>query len=140
MDEKILELLYNSLDCNLNPDQQKTLDEALENSFELRSRKEEMLKIRNSLKSENSQKFGYMFAEKVMKEIKNLDEKSNDELFFDSIISVFKPLAFAATFLMIFLVSYNIISENGYLFNSKQESIEITLVEAFDPFNELSME
>ena len=140
MDEKILELLYRSFDSNLNPDEQKILEYALANSKELKSRKEEMLKMRNSLRSDNLQKFGYLFADKVMQKIINLEEKSKDELFFDSIISIFKPIAIAATFLLVFLVSYNIISENGNLFNGNQQSIDITLAEAFDPFNELTTE
>ncbi len=140
MDEEILELLYRSFDSYLNPDEQKTLEYALENSKELKSHKAEMLKMRNSLRLNNPQKFGYLFADKVMQKIKNLEEKSKDELFFDSIISIFRPIAIAATFLLVFLVSYNIISENGNLFNGTQQSVDITLAEAFDPFTELTTE
>ena len=140
MDEKILQLLYRSFDSNLNQDEQKTLEYALANSKELNTHKEEMLKMRNSLRSDNPQKFGYLFADKVMQKIKNLEEKSKDELFFDSIISIFRPIAIAATFLLVFLVSYNIISENGNLFNNTQQSVDITLAEAFDPFTELTTE
>jgi acetylglutamate kinase len=140
MDEKNLELLYRSFDSELNQSEQKKLDKALENSKELKSHKEEMLKMRNSLKSENPQNFGYMFADKVMGKINKLDEKSIDEQYFDSIISIFRPIAIAATFLLVFLVSYNVISENGNIFNGSQQSQDITLAEAFDPFNELIME
>ncbi len=140
MDEKILELLYRSFDSNLNPDEQKVLEYALANSKELKSHKEEMLKMRNSLRSDILQKFGYLFADKVMQKIKNLEEKSKDELFFDSIISIFRPIAIAATFILIFLVSYNLINENGNLFNNTQQSVDITLAEAFDPFTELTTE
>ncbi|MCK5033591.1 MAG: hypothetical protein KAS18_08150, partial [Calditrichia bacterium] len=70
MDEKILELLYRSFDSYLNPNEQKILEYALANSKELKSRKEEMLKMRNSLRSDNLQKFGYLFADKVMQKIK----------------------------------------------------------------------
>lgn len=140
MDEKILELLYRSFDSNLNPNEQKILEKALEKSEELKAHKKEMLKMRSSLKSDNPQKFGYMFADKVMQKINNLEEKSTDELFFDSIISVFKPIAIAATFLLVFLVSYNVFSENGNLFNGSQELQNITLAEVFDPFNEFTTE
>ena len=140
MDEKTLELLYRSFDSNLNPDEQKILEYALENSKELKSHKEELLKMRNSLKSDKPQGFGYLFADKIMQKINNLEEKSKDELFFDSIISVFRPMAIAATFLLVFLVSYNVIIENGNLFNGSQQSMDITLAEAFDPFNELTTE
>ncbi|MCK5033590.1 MAG: hypothetical protein KAS18_08145, partial [Calditrichia bacterium] len=78
--------------------------------------------------------------DKVMQKIKNLEEKSKDELFFDSIISIFRPIAIAATFLLVFLVSYNLINENGNLFNNTQQSVDITLAEAFDPFTELTTE
>ncbi len=140
MDENILELLYCSFDSKLSQDEQIKLNHALEKSKELQSHKEEMLKIRNSLRSDNPQKFGYLFADRVMKKIKNLEEKSKDELFFDSIISIFRPIAIAATFLLVFLVSYNIISENGNIFNGYQESQEIDIAEAFNPFNELTLE
>ena len=131
MDEKILELLYRSFDSELSQDEQNKLRQALEKSEELKSYREEMLKMRKSLKPNNPQGFGYMFADKVMLKIKNLEEKSTDELFFDSIISVFRPIAIAATFLLIFLISYNVISEKGNLFNGTQQSQDITLAEAF---------
>ncbi len=140
MDEKILELLYRSFDSKLSRDEQNKLRQALEKSEELKSHKEELLKMRNSLKSDKPQGFGYLFADKIIQKIKNLEEKSKDELFFDSIISVFRPMAIAATFLLVFLVSYNVIIENGNLFNSSQQSMDITLAEAFDPFNELTTE
>jgi len=140
MDEKILELLYRSFDSDLKPDEQEKLDEALENSEDLQSQKEEILKMRASLKQSESQNFGYMFAEKIMKKIKETEKKSTDKLFFDSIISVFRPLAIAATFLLVFLVSYNMLSDNGNLFNDSEEIQDLTLAEVFDPFNEFSVE
>jgi hypothetical protein len=74
-----------------------------------------------------------------MQKIKTLEQKSTDELFFESILSVFKPIAFAATFLLVFWISYNFIND-GNLFNASQNSADITLAEAFDPFNELTTE
>jgi hypothetical protein len=140
MDDKILELLYRSFDSELNLDEQKILERGLQNSEELKSQKEEMIKLRDSLKQNNPQGFGTMFADKVMRKIRNLEVKSNEELFFDSIISVFRPLAIAATFILVILISYDIVSENGKLLNSVQNSQDITLAEAFDPFNELTTE
>jgi hypothetical protein len=140
MDDKILGLLYRSFDSKLNPDEQDILEQALQSSKELKSQKEEMIKLRNSLKPNNSQGFGTMFADKVMQKIRNLEVKSNEELFFDSIISVFRPLAIAATVILVFLISYDIVSKNGKLLNSVQNSQDITLAEAFDPFNELTTE
>ena len=140
MDEKILDLLYRSFDSELTQDEQNKLDQSLAKSKELESHKKEMLKMRNSLKRKSPQGFGYMFADKVMEKISHLENKSSDELFFDSIISVFRPIAIAATFIAIFLVSYNVISENGNLFNGTQQSQDITLAEAFDPFNEITTE
>ena len=95
MDEKILELLYRSFDSVLSQNEQNKLDQALDKSKELISHKEKMLKMRNSLKSDPQKKFGYMFADEIMGKIKKLEEKSKDELFFDSIISVFRPIAIA---------------------------------------------
>jgi len=140
MDEKFLELLYRSFDSELKPDEQEKLEKALNNSEELKSQKEEILKMRASLKQNESQSFGYMFADKVMNKISKAEKKSTDELFFDSIIYVFRPMAIAATFLLVFLVSYNMLSDNGNLFNESQEIQDITLAEVFDPFNEFSME
>lgn len=140
MDEKILELLYRSFDRNLKPDEREKLDAALENSEELQTHKEEILKMRASLKQNRTESFGYMFADKVMKKIKRIEEKSKDELFFDSIISIFRPLVIAATFLLVFLISYSVISDNSGLFNDSQDVHDITLAEVFDPFNEFSVE
>ena len=140
MDEKILELLYRSFDSDLKPDEQKQLKDVLENSEELQLQEDEILKMRSSIKQTESQSFGYMFADKVMQQIKGIEEKSTDEQFFDSIISVFRPIAIAATFLLVFLVSYNVISGNENLFNGSQEIQDVALAEIFDPFNEFSGE
>ena len=136
MDKKILELLYRSFDSDLKHDEQKMLNKALEKSEDLKSQKEEILKMRASLKKNKSQSFGYMFADKVMQKIHKIEEESEEQLFFDSIISIFRPLAIAATFLLVFLLSYQMISENGNLINDSQ----ITLAEVFDPFNEYTTE
>ncbi len=140
MDEKILELLYRSFDSKLKPDEQKEVDKALENSEELKSQKEEILKMRASLKQTEPQRFGYMFANKVMQKINGIEEESSDEIFFNSMISVFRPFAIAATFLLVFLVSYNMLSDNGNFFYESQEIQDLTLAEVFDPFNEFSVE
>ncbi len=57
MDEKILELLYRSFDSELSRDEQNKLRQALEKSEELKSHKEEMLKMRKSLKTYNPKGF-----------------------------------------------------------------------------------
>jgi hypothetical protein len=75
-----------------------------------------------------------------MQKIKGIEQESSDELFFNSIISIFRPLAIAATLLLVFLVSYNILSDNGNLFNDSREIQDLTLAEVFDPFNEFSVE
>ena len=137
---KIMELLYRSLDSDLKPGEQKELDNELKNSEELQSYKEELIKMRTSLKQTETQNFGYMFADKVMQKINKLEDNSKDEQFFDSIISVFRPLAIAAAFLLVFLISYNMITENGNLFYDSQEIQDITLAEVFDPFNEFTTE
>jgi hypothetical protein len=139
MDDKMLELLYRSLDIKLNQNEQNILDTALTNSDELRAHKEAILKMRSSLKNDAPQKFGHLFADRVMQKIEKLEQKSSDEIFFESIFSVFKPIVFAATFLLVFWVSYKYIND-GNLFDSAQNSSDITLAEAFDPFNELTTE
>ena len=140
MDKKILELLYRSFDSDLKPEEREKLEAALENSEELQTHKEEILKMRVSLKQNRTESFGYMFADKVMNKIRRIEEKSKDELFFDSIISIFRPLVIAATFLLVFLISYSVISDNSGLFNDSQDVHDITLAEVFDPFNEFSVE
>ena len=74
-----------------------------------------------------------------MQKIKTLEQKSTEELFFESILSVFKPIVFAATFLLVFWVSYNFVND-GNLFNGSKSSGDISLAEAFDPFYELTTE
>jgi len=140
MDENILELLYRSFDSDLNPDERKNLDDALKKSEELRLQKKEIEKIRTSLNQSEPQNFGYMFADKIMQKINGTEERSEEKRFFDSITSVFRPLAIAATVFLVFLVSYNLISENGNMFNDSQEIQNVTLAEVFDPFNDFSME
>lgn len=140
MNDKILELLYRSFDGELTASEQKLLEQALHNSKELESHKEEILKMRESLKQQSSPGFGYMFADRVMQKIKNHEKKSADEIFYDTIISIFKPLAFATTFLLMFWISYSVISDNGNLFNSEQQNQDLTVAEAFDPYSDLTAE
>ena len=140
MNEKILEILYRSFDEKLIQNEQNLLDKALQESEELRAQKEQIEKMRTALKDNKSNGFGYLFADKVMRQIKKLEEPGESQQFFEALYSAFRPFAIAATLLVIFLVSYSVITDNMNLFNDSSQSTEITLAEAFDPFNELTTE
>jgi DNA repair protein RadC len=140
MNEKILEILYRSFDEKLNHLEQNILDKALQASEELRVQKEQIERMRSSLKDKKENGFSYMFADKVMRHIKNQEEPADTQQFVEALYSTFRPFAIAATLLIIFLVSYNIIIDDTDLFSSSSQSTQITLAEAFDPFNELTTE
>ena len=138
MNSKILELLFHSLDGELTREEQQKLDQALAKSKELREEKERITQMRKVISNSRSQGFHPFFAEKVMRGIR--EAKNAQETFWDSLVYVFRPVAFAATILLITLISFNLIKSGNISVASAFAESEITLEQALDPTLSLVME
>jgi anti-sigma factor RsiW len=109
MNEKMLELLYRSFDDRLTEEERTCLEEALSTSEELRAEKERVTGMRKSISSSAAASFEPFFAERVMNRIRGMEKADTDEdLFFESLYRMFRPLALAASVVVFTLISLNL--------------------------------
>lgn len=141
MDKKELELLYRSFDDVLTPEEQKQLEKVLASSKDLREEKKRVVSMRNAVSGSGVQSFKPFFAERVMRRIQQLKptEKSPD-LFFESLMAVFRPIAVGAAVVVIILLSYNMIKSDRLSLAGAFAEPEVSIEEAFDPTVTLAME
>lgn len=141
MNKKILELLYRSFDDLLNSEEKELLKKELRHSKELRKEKKRLDAIRIAVSASAEKSFKPFFTERVMQRITSSREKeSQQEMFFESLCSVFRPVALAATIILIALLSYNVIKSDRISLASAFAVSEATLEEAFDPTVIISVE
>lgn len=141
MSEKILTLLYRSFDEKLTPAEQKQLEKALQSSHELQQEKEHLASMRKLVTATSQQTFKPFFADRVMRKIAQTAEKeTRQELFFDSLVSIFRPVAFGAAVVLIVIMSYNIIRTDQVSLAGALATPKVTLEEAMDPTLSLALE
>jgi len=141
MNDKILKLLYRSFDEKLTPAEQQQLKEALNQSKELQEEQKRIAEMRIKIKESSTQSFKPFFAERVMQKISRSCEKENkQEMFFDSLFSIFRPMAIAATILLLVIMSYNIMKTDRLSLAGAFATTEVSLEEAVDPTLLLVME
>lgn len=87
--EKIKEILLKSFDAELTPQEQKLLDEALQNSAELRQEKRELEQMRNLLTGQEAS-FESGFADRVMDRLQTEKVTSSKTI---EMYSIFKRVA-----------------------------------------------
>lgn len=133
MNPKMLELLYKSFDASLTPNEQEELERALIDSEQLREEKEKLTQMRESISSTAKNSFNPFFANRVMQRITSQKKESNEELFFESLISLFRPMAIAAVLLVVVLTSYNLVTDNFFSSQDSPPLSELSLEDAFDP-------
>ncbi len=112
---KINELLYRSFDLDLDETDREELQHALENSEELRQEKLQA-EARRELISRSAEGifFNPFFEEKVMNRIDTYARnESSSDIFFNSLMVVFKRLALAAAVLCIIIISYNLLTDES---------------------------
>ncbi|MFH1312492.1 MAG: hypothetical protein ABIJ00_04625 [Candidatus Eisenbacteria bacterium] len=113
MNEEMLNLLYRSLDEDLDPAEQHRLDEALARSEALREERVRILAIRRSLAVSAAESFKPFFAERVMSRLTaNAGENRGAETFLESLSYVFRRAAFAGALAVVALAIFNIVSSN----------------------------
>ena len=64
----------------------------------------------------------------------------NQEIYFDSLISIFRPIVIGAAILLIAIMSYNVIKTDQLSLAGAFATPEVTLEEASDPTLTLAME
>lgn len=132
MDKTIRKLLYRSFDRPLNKREQKRLDEGLARSESLRREKEQMESLRRRVASASMTSFGSNFPAKVMARLAE-EMTDNGTLFHEFIFRLFRPVAIAATIIIITLISINLSKTNKWSWEGAMALPEVTLTDAYDP-------
>lgn len=108
--KKVLKLLYRSFDTDLSEREQQRLDEALEQSKDLREERELIVSRRQIVADSAVKSFRPYFADRVMSQIAAMgDKKDTQESFYDALLFVFRRLAVVGTLVMIGLIFFNLI-------------------------------
>jgi hypothetical protein len=133
MDKTIRKLLYRSFDRPLNKREQKRLDAGLARSESLRREKQEMESIRRRVAAASMSSFGANFPAKVMARLAKEMADNGTLLFHEFIFRLFRPVAIAATIIIITLISINISKTNKWSWEGAMALPEVTLTDAYDP-------
>ena len=133
MDNKLKDLLYRSFDSDLNQKEQKILDEALSQSSELRQEKEMIASLRENIKGSKTTSFNPLFADRVMENLHLSEEADESEKFFESLFVFFRPIAIAATVLIIIIAGYNMSTTGHYSLAGALGVPEVTVDDVYDP-------
>jgi hypothetical protein len=108
MEERILDLLYRSLDEDLGQEERAELDAALAGSADLRRERDELLAMRGKVATSAAESFGPFFAERVMRNIAEEREgQAEGARFFESLQYAFRRVALVAAAVVAFLLIYN---------------------------------
>ncbi len=140
MDEKLKKLLYRSFDTDLSPEEKKQLDIALRQSSDLKIEKDRISALRDNIASGKKQSFEPFFADRVMGRVYDIDKENEEDLFFERLFALFRPVAIAATVLIVIAIGYNIGSSGQISLEGALAVPEVTLDEVYDPTLTLAME
>ena len=136
MNERIRNLLLDSLERTLTPDEQAELDAALESSAELREERDQLLALQTTLADSTPQSFEPFFAARVMNRIEaEVHPESQLEVLFESMLSLFRKVAAVGAVAVIALVAYNLSTSDeisvASAFGVENETIEDVLESPF---------
>ena len=133
MDKNLRDLLYRSFDSNLNQEERKLLEEALSQSNELRHEKEIIDSLRQNIEKSKTTSFTPFFADRVMENLHLSEEADKNEKFFDSLFVFFRPIAIAATVLIIIIAGYNMSTVGHFSLEGALGIPEVTVNDVYDP-------
>jgi hypothetical protein len=133
MDKKNKVLLYKSFDSELNQDEKIILNKALSESEELRNEKEMIISIRKNVEKSKTTSFNPNFADQIMEKIQPSILPDESDRFFESLSVVFRPIAIAATILIIIIAGYNMSTTDNYSLEGALGVPEVTVNDAYDP-------
>jgi anti-sigma factor RsiW len=134
MNDKMLELLYRSLDGVLTPDEQASLNEALAASEELRAEKRRLHAMRQAVAQSAADTFRPFFAARVMQRIaRSAEPKQASESFFRGLVYTFRRVALAGAMIIAAFIIYNITASDEISFTTVLGAPEISIEEVFEP-------
>jgi hypothetical protein len=133
MDKKLKELLYRSFDSELNAEESRLLEEALAQSEELRQEKEMITSLRGNIERSKSTSFNPHFVDRVMEKVHTTEKKDESEQLFDSLFVFFRPIAIAATVLIIIIAGYNMSTTGKFSLEGALGIPEVSVDDVYDP-------
>ena len=133
MDKKNLELLYRSLDDNLETKEQQQLEKVLEKSQDLRKEKEMITAQRKAISDSATRSFKPFFAERVIRRIEETQEKgANVESFYETLQAAFRKFAVLGAAVMIVLILLNFITGDSLSAEEIFYASDLTLESLYD--------
>jgi anti-sigma factor RsiW len=137
MNKKALDLLYRSFDGKLSEEEQRQLEDALDDLPALRKEKERIAAMRGAISASAAKSFRPFFVERVMRRIASIGEKKrNREMFFESLQFAFRRVAVVGAMVIVILVAYNFVKTGDLsvtgVFGMPQETLEEVLELPFD--------
>lgn len=140
MNRRIRNFLYRSFDGKLRKEDQNLLEEALSRSPNLSREKRQIEIMRKRLVLQTHFSFRERFADRVMVQIKLLKTMDVGALFHESVFQFFRPMAIAATILIIAMISYNLVKSDRVSWEDVMVVPEVTIEDAYDPLLALNEE
>lgn len=135
MNERMLRLLYRSLDGELNADERKMLEDALASSEELRRERNDIMAIREGISTGGPTSFSPFFAERLMKRVAALTEvevENGSPALQEWLFGAFKRVAIAAAAVAIGLVVFNLARTEDISFAAALGMSEVSLEEMLE--------
>jgi hypothetical protein len=134
MKNKKLELLlYKSFDSHLTEEEAELLRQELQSSKELRRKYNEISEIRKAISNTAETSFDPFFEQRILSKINNTQsERKYVNVFADSLVFSFRKVALVASFLLVALISYNLISGNNYSIEGLLGTSKTPIEYAFD--------
>jgi hypothetical protein len=133
METKIHDLLLRSFDTELTKAERRRLDEALQNSAQLRLEKERIRLLREAITDQTPRSFSPFFAERVMSRIRRENASSIEVVYGDVLVSAFRPVAVVAFLLILALLSFNALRNDGAVMAGVLHGSGVGIEEAFSP-------
>lgn len=119
MKEELIELLYRSLDSQLDPEEQRRLADALASMPSLQAEKKRIERIRSATAASAEDSFEFGFADRVMNRIAAVEaEETGTDPFDLSIMQVFRKVVVAGIAAALILVAANMYRNGGVSLNA----------------------
>ncbi|TFG94553.1 MAG: hypothetical protein E4H13_14715 [Calditrichales bacterium] len=133
MDKYMIDLVYRSFDGKLSEQETARLQQGLTSSAELQNFQAQVSRMRDRVKSLPEPVFSYRFTEKVMQKIISAGQIDTQELFFNTIFRLFKPVAVGALMLILVIAVFNMASIGDISVEAALGVPDISLEDTFDP-------
>jgi hypothetical protein len=114
MKRRTLKLLYRSFDKNLSKREQNQLNEALSKSKELQEKRSILQNVRNTLSGIEKPAIEPLFRDRVMQKIYTMQPEREQVLFYDSLVFIFRRVAFAVTMVLVLILFYTYFSTGSF--------------------------